>query len=105
MGSVQNGGDIPLTSTSTLDAVRVVLEQCRLEMTMGKPGFDPQVFSREQKWLMLKGEEALSTLQEVVRNPAMRFDDYEHKNTPLFSFSVIYVVSGISLPPQPPEDN
>lgn len=41
---------------------------------------------------MLKGEEALLTLQEVMPTGAMRFVDYEHKDTPLFSFSVIYVV-------------
>lgn len=92
MGSVQDGGDIPLTPTSTLDAVRAVLEQCRSEMIKGIEGSNLQGFSREQRWLMLKGEEALLTLQEVMPTGAMRFVDYEHKDTPLFSFSVIYVV-------------
>lgn len=54
---------------------------------------------------MLKGEEAFLTLQKVVPNSVMRIIDYKYKDTPLFLFSVIYIVDCKLASTNPLENN
>ncbi|KAJ3537815.1 hypothetical protein NM208_g6162 [Fusarium decemcellulare] len=88
---VPSAGDLPMRSSSTIDAVEEALQLCKAEIGEGQPNatFDLGGCSEDQEWLITKADEVTRTLRADLRQPATRRYNSEERDEPWFSIRII----------------
>ncbi|KAF4463199.1 family metal ion transporter [Fusarium albosuccineum] len=87
---------ISMRSSSTIDAVEEALQQCKAEIGEAQPNatFDLGSCTEDQKWLIMKADEAVRALRADLGQSAARYNNSAATDEPWFSVRIISLKDG-----------